>query len=303
MLQLPDFLLFLLKKPYFHLTNELCPPTMVSVNRFSIWKKTDSDKSNGALIVVSHNGGRDVFLFIYCSICNKWRMPTEGGHTGSHHQHFLNGQVCLPVGHTAWSVYFNIITAYGLPFPIPQIVWNPAHQANALEQADAQLPWMMDIPQAVYGLNNADQGLALAPAPPARERAMNHGRANNAPLQQEEDDDDVEDEGPPPPVAPANNAPLQQEEDDDDVEDEGPPPPVAPAVAHANENNVNRREIRFPRRPNAGQIDRFIPENSRKRRRNQPLLENDRNRDQPSNVDESDSDFDDADKSDSDDTS
>ncbi len=277
MLQLPDFLLFLLKKPYFHLTNELRPPAMVSVNRFSIWKKPDSDKSNGAFIVVSHNGGRDVFLFIYCSICNKWRMPTEGGHTGSHHQHFLNRQVCLPVGHTAWSVYFNIITAYGLPFPIPQIVWNPAHQANALEQADAQLPWMMDIPQAVYGLNNADQGLALAPAPPARERAMNRGRAINAP--------------------------LQQEEDDDDVEDEGPPPPVAPDVAHANENNVNRREIRFPRRPNAGQIDRFIPENSRKRRRNQPLLENDRNRDQPSNVDESDSDFDDADMSDSDDTS
>ncbi len=274
MLQLPDFLLFLLKKQYFHLTSERRPPAMVSVNKYSIWKKPVPDKSNGSHIVVSHNG-RDVFLFIYCRICNKWQMPREGGHTGSHHQHFLNGQVCLPVGHTAWTVYYNIITAYGLPFPIPQIVWNPAHQANALEEADAQLPWMMDIPQAVNGPNNDDLGLVLVPVPPARGQAMNRGHVNNAPLQQEVDDDD----------------------------DEGPPPPVVPAFAQANENNVNRREVRFPRRQNAGQINRFTPENSRKRRRKQPLREHDRNHDEPSNVDESDSDFDDADESDSDDTS
>ena len=92
---------FLYDRNYFHRTTVVRPPSMISNSRNSIWSRPAPETTNGTHMVVTYNG-RDIFLFIYCSSCNQWHMPVEGGHMGSHHEEFLNGDVCLPVSQMAW---------------------------------------------------------------------------------------------------------------------------------------------------------------------------------------------------------
>jgi hypothetical protein len=128
-------------------------------------------------MVVTYNG-RDVFLFIYCSSCNQWRMPAEGGHTGSHHEEFLNGDVCLPVSHTAWQIYYKLNLFYGITVPIAPVHWNaPRPRANIHERVNMRPPRMIEFHQAVI---------------------------NNEPMEVDSNNN-VEDQLPPPAAAPVNH--------------------------------------------------------------------------------------------------
>ena len=126
---------FLYDRNYFHRTTVVRPPSMISNSRNSIWSRPAPETTNGTHMVVTYNG-RDIFLFIYCSSCNQWHMPVEGGHMGSHHEEFLNGDVCLPVSQMAWQVYYKINLFYGITVPIAPVHWNVPPHANIHEQVN-----------------------------------------------------------------------------------------------------------------------------------------------------------------------
>ena len=225
---------FLNGQNYFHHTDEVRPPAMVSNQRRSLWFPPNGDRANGAHIVFTYNG-RNVFLFVYCRVCKKWRMPFEGGHTGSHHRQFVNGEICLPVGHTSWTIYFMINVHYQHDFPIAHVRWNP----------NLALPGMIEIPQV------AAPPLAVM-APPLAIQAL--------PLEEESDDDDKF----PPPAAAGRNGyrgPANHIFDPDESSEEEAPPPRPNLMNHrgVDENNAIGRANSRPRRSTASVVDRFVP--------------------------------------------
>lgn len=253
---------FLNGQNYFHHTDEVRPPAMVSNQRYSIWFPPNAARSNGSHIVVTYNG-RDVFLFVYCGVCNQWRMPLEGGHTGSHHRQFVNGEICLPIGHTSWTIYFMINVHYQLDFQVAHVRWNP----------NLALPGIIEIPQVVA------PPLAIQ-APPLAIQAL--------PLEEESDD---EDEFPPPAAAGRNGyraaANLIFGQDESSEEDAPPPRPNRMIRRGIDENNVVRRANRRPARANAGVIDTYVPSPPRvSKRRRREVFGNVTNRDPAQDEDE-----------------
>ncbi len=167
-------------KDYFHITDEVRPRELISTNKSSIWYHGNKKKGGGANAVnmaVSYNGSQ-VFLFLYCKFCKKWRMPEEGGHTGSHHVNFCRGDICLPVNHCSWIVYFEICTFYGIPLALDPTNWSETKSANA------QIPRMIELPQ------DNDAGQVDDAPPPAVARA----RGRNVPLDVGQVDNDLSDD-------------------------------------------------------------------------------------------------------------
>ena len=130
--------------------------------------------------------GRVVCLFIFCSTCRKWRMPLEGGHTGSHHQQFLNGQPCLPIGHSAWLMRFRINQYFGIDDPVEPVSWVPAHNhPNIHGPVNHQPPRMIEYrqeaaadnaPVDMGSVNDNDEVDPLPPPPAAVQ--LNHRQDN-----------------------------------------------------------------------------------------------------------------------------
>ncbi len=239
-------------KDYFHITDEIRPKELVSTNKSSIWfhgNKKEGGGPNCINMAISYNGGQ-VFLYLYCKICKHWRMPEEGGHTGSHHDNFRREEICLPVNHCSWIIYFQICTFYGIPLALHPTNWAKPNRVNA------PIPRMIEYPQelAVAQVNNDP--------PPAA--AMVRGR--DVPSEVGHVDNT-----PPPVVARARgrNVPLEGGNVDDT-----PPPAVARARGRDvilevgqvdnvlsgdhNHHNVDRPVIQVairPRRSTAGNIN------------------------------------------------
>ena len=103
---------FLYGKAYFFETNERRPSSKISHDANSIWKAPPRRGTNGTYKAVTHNG-TDVFVYIYCKHCKKWQTREDGGHTGSHHQAFVDGRECLPFNHAAMIAIHNIMAEAG----------------------------------------------------------------------------------------------------------------------------------------------------------------------------------------------
>ncbi len=244
---------FLIGQKYFHHTDEVRPPAMVSTQRNSIWNPPHPKRSNGTHMVITYNG-RDVFLFIYCRICKQWRMPNEGGHTGSHHQQFLIGGICLPVGHTSWMIHYRINVHYLLDFQVADVHWNP----------NLALPGIIEFPQV-----DANPLAIMAPPPMEEENnalVVPQGEAPRMaimdPMLEEESDD--EDEIVRPRFAARRNGRLRTARfvlsDDESSQEVIPPQRNNRMIDHGvDENNVSRRTSGRPVRDNAGTINRFVP--------------------------------------------
>jgi hypothetical protein len=260
---------FLIGQNYFHHTDEFRPPTMISSERLSIWNSPNPMRSNGSHIVVTHNG-QDVFLFIHCGICKQWRMPSEGGHTRSHHQAFLDGGICLPVGHTSWMVYFKINRHYNPDFQPADVYWNP------------NLPGLIEIPQAPdnpMAIRENAMGEMVVMEEEDGEIAAMEAENDEIEIESEnndDDDDDDEDEivnrrRPGGGDGRRRNQFIVREDDESSIEENPPPQAIRQAIHRGvDENIIVHRSNTRPSRATAGQIDKFTfsPPRVSKRHRN-----------------------------------